>query len=108
MRKTLSCWRWVSTSPMKTVHSRPSSAAAVAEATPCWPAPVSAIIRRLPIRLVKQRLADHVVELVRAGVREVLALEEDLDAQLLREPATARDRRRSAAVVAQGRRGTRR
>ena len=28
----------------------PNSAAAVAVATPCWPAPVSAIRRRLPIR----------------------------------------------------------
>ena len=52
MRKTLSSWRFVSTSPMNTVHSKPKSAAAVAEATPCWPAPVSAIMRALPIRLV--------------------------------------------------------
>ena len=52
MRKTLSSWRLVSTSPMKTVHSSPKRAAAVAEATPCWPAPVSAIMRDLPMRLV--------------------------------------------------------
>ena len=52
MRATLSAWRWVSTSPMKIVHSRPNSAAAVAVATPCWPAPVSAITRVLPMRLV--------------------------------------------------------
>ena len=39
----------VSTSPMYTTHSSPSNAAAVALATPCWPAPVSAIILRLPI-----------------------------------------------------------
>ena len=52
MRKTLSSWRFVSTSPMKTVHSRPKRAAAVAEATPCWPAPVSAIMRVLSIRFV--------------------------------------------------------
>ena len=32
------------------MHSRPSSAQAVAAATPCWPAPVSAITRGLPIR----------------------------------------------------------
>jgi hypothetical protein len=38
---------------MNTVHSRPKSAAAVADATPCWPAPVSAIIRALPIRFVR-------------------------------------------------------
>ena len=47
MRKTLRTWRSVSTSPMKTVHSSPSRAAAVAVATPCWPAPVSAMTRRL-------------------------------------------------------------
>ena len=52
IRKTLSSWRFVSTSPMNTVHSRPNSAAAVADATPCCPAPVSAIIRALPMRLV--------------------------------------------------------
>ena len=53
IRKTLSSWRFVSTSPMNTVHSRPKSAAAVAAATPCCPAPVSAIMRVLPIRLVR-------------------------------------------------------
>jgi hypothetical protein len=37
IRATLSAWRWVSTSPMKIVHSSPKSAAAVAVATPCWP-----------------------------------------------------------------------
>ena len=52
MRNTLSSWRLVSTSPMKTVHSSPNNAAAVAVATPCCPAPVSAIMRPLPIRLV--------------------------------------------------------
>src|SRR3954447_4553400 len=34
------------------MHSSPSRAQAVAVATPCWPAPVSAITRGLPIRLV--------------------------------------------------------
>ncbi len=32
------------------MHSSPSSAHAVAAATPCWPAPVSAITRGFPIR----------------------------------------------------------
>ena len=54
MRNTLSSWRLVSTSPMKTVHSRPNSAAAVADATPCCPAPVSAIMRVLPMRRVRR------------------------------------------------------
>ena len=37
---------------MNTMQSRPKSAAAVAVATPCWPAPVSAMTRRLPMRRV--------------------------------------------------------
>ena len=50
MRNTFSSWRFMSTSPMYTMHSIPSRAAAVAVATPCWPAPVSATNRVLPIR----------------------------------------------------------
>ena len=52
IRATFNAWRSVSTSPMYTVHSRPNRAAAVAVATPCWPAPVSAITRCLPMRRV--------------------------------------------------------
>ena len=52
MRNTLSAWRSTSTAPMNTRQSRPKSAAAVAVATPCWPAPVSAITRCLPMRRV--------------------------------------------------------
>ena len=47
-------------------------------ATPCWPAPVSAITRRLPMRRVKQGLAERVVDLVGAGVVEVFAFQIDL------------------------------
>ncbi len=50
MRKTLSDCRSTSTLPMKTSHCRLNSAAIVAVATPCWPAPVSAVMRSLPIR----------------------------------------------------------
>jgi hypothetical protein len=50
MRKTLSAWRRMSSSPMYTTHSRPNRAQIVAVATPCWPAPVSAMMRRLPMR----------------------------------------------------------
>ena len=53
MRKTFGSWRRMSSSPMYTVQSSPSSAAAVAVATPCWPAPVSAITRGLPMRRVR-------------------------------------------------------
>ena len=52
MRNTLSAWRSTSTAPMNTRQSSPNSAAAVAVATPCWPAPVSAITRCLPMRRV--------------------------------------------------------
>src|SRR5699024_5970404 len=52
MRATLRAWRSVSSPPMLIVQSRPNSAAAVAVATPCWPAPVSAITRVFPIRRV--------------------------------------------------------
>ena len=41
-------WRSMSTAPMYTMHSRPSRAQAVAVATPCCPAPVSAMMRFLP------------------------------------------------------------
>ena len=47
-------------------------------ATPCWPAPVSAMMRFLPMRMRQQRLAQAVVDLVRAGVQQVFALEIDL------------------------------
>ena len=50
IRKTLSDCRSTSSLPMYTSHWSPRSAAAVAAATPCWPAPVSAITRRLPMR----------------------------------------------------------
>mmetsp|Transcript_6582 Transcript_6582/g.15701 ORF Transcript_6582/g.15701 Transcript_6582/m.15701 type:complete len:275 (-) Transcript_6582:587-1411(-) len=43
-----------STAPMYTMHSIPNSAQAVAVATPCWPAPVSAMMRLFPIFLAKR------------------------------------------------------
>ena len=54
MRLTFGAWRRMSSVPMWTTHSRPRSAQAVAAATPCWPAPVSAITRRLPIRRARR------------------------------------------------------
>ena len=54
MRATFSACRCVSTSPMKIVHSSPNRAAAVAVATPCCPAPVSAMTRFLPMRFVSR------------------------------------------------------
>ena len=67
----------MSVAPMYTTHSSPKRAATVALATPCWPAPVSAMIRRLAHPRREQRLADGVVDLVRAGVVQVFALEQD-------------------------------
>ena len=51
MRCTFGRCLRVSSTPMYTTHSIPSRAHTVAVATPCWPAPVSAMIRRLPILL---------------------------------------------------------
>ena len=58
----------------------PKRAATVAVATPCMPAPVSAMMRCLLHALGQQDLADAVVDLVRAGVVELFALEVDLRA----------------------------
>ena len=52
MRRTFGAWRRMSSSPMKTTQGSPSRAQAVAVATPCWPAPVSAITRDFPRRRV--------------------------------------------------------
>ena len=60
------------------------------------------------MRRVEQRLADHVVELVRAGVGQVLALEQHPHAELLRQAVALGDRGRAAPVVAQQRRRARR
>ena len=50
MRKTFGFCRSTSVAPMKTTHFSPKRAQTVAVATPCWPAPVSAMIRVLPMR----------------------------------------------------------
>ena len=52
IRSTFGCWRSMSSAPMYTTHGSSSSAQAVAVATPCWPAPVSAMTRVLPSRRV--------------------------------------------------------
>ncbi len=53
MMKTFSFCRRTSSSPMYTTHGSPNRAQAVAVATPCCPAPVSAMTRVLPIRRVR-------------------------------------------------------
>ena len=67
----------------------------VAVATPCWPAPGLRDDPRLPHPLGEEPLAERVVDLVGAGVAEVLALEIDPRAAgVLREP-----RRRTSSGV---------
>ncbi len=56
---------------------------------------------RLAHAACEQRLTDDVVDLVRAGVRQVLAFEEHPHAQLLGEPRALGDRRGTPAVVGQ-------
>ena len=57
---------------------------------------------RLLHRLREQRLAERVVDLVRAGVEQVLALEEDpRAAELAGQPLGEGERRRTADVVPQ-------
>ena len=51
--------------------------------------------------LGQQRLADDVIELVRSGMRQVLAFEEQSDAEQLAQPAAFGDRRRAAPVMPQ-------
>ncbi len=56
---------------------------------------------RLAHPLREQRLAHDVVDLVRAGVRQVLPLEEDAHPETLRQAGALGHRRRPPAVVAQ-------
>ena len=72
----------------------------MAVATPCWPAPVSAITRCLPMRSTSKRLAEAVVDLVRAGVEQVFALQIDFcAAEFLRETAGEEQRRGAAGIL---------
>jgi hypothetical protein len=85
---------------MKIVQGRPKRAATVAVATPCWPAPVSAMIACLAHPAGEQDLADAVVDLVRAGVVQLLALQIDLGAaQMLGQPLGIIKRARPADII---------
>ena len=73
----------------------------MAVATPCWPAPVSAMTPLLAHAHGEQGLAEDVVDLVGAGVAEILALEVDpRAAAVLAEPRGEVERRGAAGVVA--------
>ncbi len=101
MRPTFGAWRSMSTAPMYTVHGRPTRAQAAALATPCWPAPVSATMRCGAEPLGQHGLAERVVDLVRAGVREILALEPHLRAPGLRQLGRMRERGRTPHPAAE-------
>ena len=69
-------------------------------ATPCCPAPVSAMTRLLAHPHGQQGLAERVVDLVGAGVVQVFALQVDLRAAaLLAQPLGVIQRRGAADVV---------
>ena len=87
---------------MYTTHSMPSNAQTVAVATPCCPAPVSAMTRCFPMRLAKKRLPHRMVDLVRAGVGQVLALQVDArPTEVRREVRCEGQRRRPADIGGQ-------
>ena len=100
MRNTLGFWRSMSTAPMKISHGRPKRAHTVATATPCWPAPVSAMMRVLPMRRASWIWPRQLLILCAAGVIELVALEVDLGAaQVLGEALGEVERARPAGVV---------
>ena len=69
-------------------------------ATPCWPAPVSAMTRRLPICRVREGLPQRVVDFVGAGMVQVFAFQIDSGPAALPAEAFRRiERRRPAHVV---------
>ena len=98
MRHTFSAWRSTSTAPMYTVHSRPNSAAAVAVATPCCPAPVSAITRCLPMRRVSSACPSTLLILCEPVCVRSSRFEQHAHAEPLREPLALGDGRRPARV----------
>ena len=73
----------------------------MAVATPCWPAPVSATTRVLPMRFTRSAWPSGVVDLVGAGVAEVLALQPHPAAEPLGEPRGEAEGRGPADVVAE-------
>jgi len=67
----------------------PEEAATVAVATPCWPAPVSAMSRRLPMARASSPGRRQLLILWRAGVVEVLALEVERQPTTFAQPVGA-------------------
>ena len=100
MRNTLSAWRSTSTAPMNTMQSSPNSAARGGGGDAVLAGAGLGDDALLAHAAGEQRLAEHVVDLVRAGVGEVLALEQHPHAEPLREAVALGDRRRPARVAA--------
>ena len=93
---------------MYTTQGSPRSAQAVAVATPCWPGARLGDDPLLAQSLGEQRLAERVVDLVGARVRQVLALQPDVVPELLGKSPRVRDRCRAPDEVASERRRARR
>jgi len=86
------------------MQGNPKRAATVAVATPCWPAPGLGDDARLAHAPREQDLAKAVVDLVRAGVIEVLALEIDFrTAEMLAQALREIERALAADIVLQHR-----
>ena len=101
MRKTFRLWRRTSSAPMKTSQRRPKSARHGRRGDAVLARAGLGDEARLLETSREQRLADRVVDLVRAGVQQVLALQIDLRAaEALGEPAREVEPRRPAGVLA--------
>ena len=108
MRNTFSACRSTSTAPMYTLHSIPSSAAAVALATPCWPAPVSATRRVLPIRLASSAWPSTLLILCEpVWLRSSRLSSRRMPSCSLRLAHSVSDRRTAGVVAEHGRRARR-
>ena len=82
----------------------PSRAATVAVATPCWPAPVSAMTRLLAHAHGKEPLPEAIINFVRASVQQVFALQINARAaEMFREPPGKLQRRRTSREIVQHR-----
>lgn len=81
MRRTLEDWRSTSSAPMKTMHSSPRRAGG----SGCRHAVLARAgfrdQRRFAHMLGEQRLPERVVDLVRAGVQQILAFQPQREAE---------------------------
>ncbi len=85
MRMTFMDWRSTSSAPIKMAQSMLSRAAAVAVATPCCPAPVSAIRCVFPHHFGQKSLAKGVVDFMGSGMQQVLPFQPQAEAQFFRK-----------------------